>query len=128
MKLNPDCIRDVLMELESKTDGISFVSYSFNKENTTFPLTDKYTAVEIRYHITQCEASGFFINSNWTLDGTFFVLDISPQAHEFLANIRSQSLWNKTKNKAAEIGVSSLQALMQIATALATSQIQSLLQ
>ena len=125
MKLNYDCIRDILMLLEEKTDGVSIVSYDFTKTSTNCPLVGKYTSTEIRYHIQQCEYDGLLINSEWTMDNTFTVLDISPKAHQFLANVRSQTIWEKVKAIAVKIGVVSLQALIQISNTVTAEQIQS---
>lgn len=104
MKLNPDCVRDVLLLLESETDGIKYISYKFDviERKTDCPLIAKYSFKELYYHFKQCEASGFFGNCIESTDVTISVLDLSPKAHEFLADIREMHIWNKVKNTAAQ--------------------------
>lgn len=127
MKLNPDCIRDILIELERSTDGQHYIDYQFKDDTTSFPLTKKYSAEEIFYHIRQCEYSGFFINPVWTLDNSFSLLDISPEAHQFIENIRSQNVWEKVKKIASAAGSLSINVLFQIAREVVTSNISALL-
>lgn len=132
MRLNPDCLRDLLLELENDTNGFNIISYTFVITDTEvvsadFKCSDKYSANEIYYHLKQCEYSGFFIRPSWYLSSKFSILDISPEAHKFIENIRSQSTWEKVKSIAAKVGSFSIEVLKQIATSLAISGINSLL-
>lgn len=45
------------------------------------------------------------------------MVDLTPLGHEFLANIRAKSLWNKVKTKATD---ASLSILMELAKRAAT--------
>lgn len=121
MKLNPDCVRDILMYYEEQTDGVKMVR--FNCNNLSDTALDKYTPKELQYHFKQCEYSGFFMNVNNYLNGTTFFLDISPAAHEFLANIRSDNIWGKVKTTAKEIGSYSIKTPTQIASSVISSYI-----
>ena len=47
----------------------------------------------------------------------FLIGDLTPLGHEFLANIRAKSLWNKVKSKATD---ASLSILMELAKRAAT--------
>lgn len=132
MRLNPDCLRDLLLELENDTNGINIIGYTFVITETEIVSTDfkcstKYSAIEIYYHLKQCEYSGFFIRPSWYLNSEFSILDLSPEAHKFIENIRSQSRWEKVKSIAAKVGSFSIEVLKQIATSLAISGIDSLL-
>ena len=57
MRLNPDCIRDILFVVENNATYSNDVS-----EETIFKeLTPKYSREEILYHVRQCEHSGLFL-------------------------------------------------------------------
>ena len=58
MKLNPDCIRDILLEVEEKTDLSHVVEFTESE-----PITGRlarYSRSEIVYHIKQCDLNGYF--------------------------------------------------------------------
>lgn len=120
MKLNPDCIRDVLMALEGITDGrTSYTFHGFEGFIDYFNLTS-YTADEIEYHLRQCDRNGFLVGSQFGCSGEFTIIDISPKAHEFLANIRSDTVYKAVKERLGKIGVFSLKALVDVGKAVAT--------
>lgn len=112
MKLNPDCIRDILFTVE---ETVSFGRSMKYTVDDNYPRLSAYSPGEILYHINQCELSGFFTKATWFLDPGCFIYDLSPAGHEFIANIRSDTNWNKTKDIAKEVGSFSLTTLAQIA-------------
>ena len=112
MKLNPDCIRDPLLDVEAKSTFDNVVIY--NEENEE-PLFDKYGVDTVFYHIRQADYAGFFIGEvSYTFDLSAIIIDLSPEAHEFLANIRQDTNWNKTKSIASKVGSFSLNVLKDI--------------
>lgn len=123
MKLNPDCIRDILITVESATDSEKSLYYS--KDELLFPM-NKYEYNTVLYHIRQCYKAGL-IDGLKEFDGgeCGFIDDLSPYGHQFLADIRSESVWNKVKEISKKVGSSSLSALTQIATGVISSLIQS---
>ena len=126
MKLNPDCIRDILLVIENTTTYHD--SWDWDFDNFDEPLLNNYSHEEIMYHILQCKKAGL-------VDGCEFyfgadagtVCDLSPYGHQFLADIRSESVWNKTKDIAQNIGSNSLDVLKQISAGVLTALIQSYL-
>lgn len=110
MKLNPDCIRDILLAVERTTDHEHEMRYA---EDDTEDLN--YTPREVFYHIDQCEQFGLIRGVRRTLDGAYYIRDLTPAGHEFLANIRSETLWNTTKETAKKVGSFSLDTLTKIA-------------
>ena len=56
--------------------------------------------------------SGFSIGGN---SESIFATDLTPKGHEFLANIRNDTFFNKVKDIAKELCVESLPGLQQIA-------------
>lgn len=124
MKLNPDCLRDLLMYFEAETKPNHLVSFTANGLRNKSEKLAGYTADELLYHIEQCSASGFLIQYAKDLSGNLLIADISPKAHEFLANIRDDTLWGKTKGIAREVGSASLSALGEIAAGVVSAIVQ----
>lgn len=120
MKLNPDCIRAILLTVE---ETVSFGTFMRYDSNTKYPLLCAYSQDEIFYHINQCNLSGLLTKVVWYMDPGCLIYDLSPAGHEFLANIRSDTNWRKTKEIAKNVGSHSIQALMQIAVNVVTTLI-----
>lgn len=124
MRLNPDCTRDILMFMEEKTEPHSFLSFSPDSFAEQSVKLSQYSEKELIYHVKQAAESGFFLGYKEDLSGGFWLRDLSPKAHEFLANIRSDNIWNKTKSVACKIGATSMNALIQIASNVVTEIIK----
>ncbi|WP_434169994.1 DUF2513 domain-containing protein [Streptococcus agalactiae] len=113
MKLNPDCVRDILIDVEEKSTFSNFASYT-SKEDFK-PLLDKYSYEESMYHIRQCEHSNLFMDKvHYFMDGGCMIKDLSPKGHQFLENIRSPKNWTETKSIASRIGSMSLNVLESV--------------
>lgn len=112
MKLDPDCIRDILLEIESKSRVGVILSMPSESD-----LLDKYGRDGLEYHLRQCEWNGLIKTYGQTsmTNGDLSVMDLSPSAHQFLANIRSDTIWKKTKEAANKAGSMSLDVLIRIA-------------
>lgn len=121
MRLNPDCVRDILIEVEEMTDGKKLIRIDCNQRFR------EYSAETLRYHFLQCQRYGYFVDGKFLGNTDLFQFsDISPQAHEFLDNIRDNNMWNKVKKKACEIGTNSIEALAQIAIEIVKNKISSI--
>lgn len=121
MKLNPDCIRDVLLFVEEHTDLNHHVTIS--RENSEL-LIPGYSAEEIMYHAEQCNLSGFFQRATHNILGNISISYLSPKGHEFLDNIRPVPVWEKIKAK----GVASIPIMIQLAKEFALAYFQGTLQ
>ncbi len=124
MRLNPDCVRDILLVVEELSDGQHGIDFDFHQP-VSYERLSKYSNNELWYHVRQCDMSGYFTPVSWYLSGDCAIFDLSPKGHQFIADIRSDSVWNKVKSNAAKIGVFSLNALAQIATGVVTEVINS---
>lgn len=120
MRLNPDCIRDILLCVEKTTDAETGFKYS---ENST--VLSQYSDNEIRYHFRQCNMSGFFSSFEENTTGSIQVIDLAPKGHEFLANIREDTVWNGVKSVASKVGSTSLKCIVQIASNVVSELIKS---
>lgn len=119
MKLNPDCIRNILLAIEESTDFSHYWEYKINVNS--FDKLSSYTHEEIVYHIRQCEFSNLIYKVHYYDGGKNIIIqDLTPNGHNFLADIRSDNIWNHTKSVASTVGSFSLNALIQISTGVLT--------
>ena len=96
MKLNPECIRDLMLILEDIT-GISKVNpYRFREINCESlmwrnDLSNKYTENEVAYTLIQLAESGYiympFRIEYETVLNLGNILYVTPKGHEFTAKI-----------------------------------------
>lgn len=117
MKLNHDCIRDVLVALERNLTLDNFVNYEgFSK----FEETKKYAEDDIIYTLVKLREAGFINSNDMNYDNRPhpIVQSISYEGHQFLDNIRDIKVWENVKGKAASVvsGVS-IAVLGQLASA-----------
>lgn len=122
MRLSPDCIRDILITIEDNVGFGDIIEFNLESKNSYDRLAE-YDYEEVLYHINQCSQSKFIQEPRFFLDPDDGCImgDLTPSGHEFLANIRSDTNWNKTKEIAKNVGSFSLDALTKIATAVITS-------
>lgn len=114
MRLNPDCIRDILLQIEENSFRIenSYSTKNFPFENFTF--LKPYSYEEVIYHLKQCNLMNFIEMKRYL--GYIDVYDLYPAGHSFLANIRNENNWNKTKEIAKNIGSFSIDTLKDVAS------------
>jgi len=91
MKLNPDCVRDILLTVEENT--------GYNKEMVyaspgQFSKLSKYDHDEIMYHLWQCKDSGL-IEGLENIIGDFQVKKLTDAGHTLIVKIREDKTWKK---------------------------------
>ena len=124
MRLNPSCIRAILLAVENKTDFKT--PFVYDKESPKSDYLAEFSHEEILYHIKQAHDAGFFDGITYYNAGNLiYIGDLSFKGHEFLANIRNDTFYNKVKDIGAELGVQSLKDLTQIALSAASLLIKS---
>lgn len=121
MKLDPDCTRAILLAVEDVCD----ITHHFVSSKDFLKIGGNFSYEEIDYHARQCDMAGMFAGYKRPVTGGWEVADLTPKAHEFLANIRADTVWNHTKAVAAKVGSKSLYALTQIASAVVTEIIKA---
>ena len=123
MKLNLDCIRDILLDIEDATTINTGWKYDSHSPS---PRLSHYDCFEIAYQTRYCmEAnliSGFSVGGN---SESVFATDLTPKGHEFIANIRENNIWNGVKSLSGKIGAASLDAITQIASNVITELIKA---
>ena len=123
MKLNPDCIRDILIAVENGTDSEHGLFFSSTEIP---PLMDKYDYNTLLYHIRQCSKANLIESPRYYDNGdSGLIPDLSPKRHEFLANIRENNIWNGVKAISEKAGSASLDAITQIASNVITELIKA---
>lgn len=131
MKLNPDCIRDVLLYLE---DNLSYVEdeTSLIEHNTITATTivndlrEKYDyeADDIKYSIEKLLEIRYIVSHNIVTGDNRSIIscpisDITYDGHQFLNTIRPDTIWQATKKGASKIGLMSMHTLSTIAMEIA---------
>ncbi len=122
MKLNPDCLREVLLYLEENLEyresHTIFKHRPINPDTLINDFMERYTydKDEINYSVEKLIEAKYIviddIKHNARQEITYFVItDITWTGHDFLNNVRSTSVWNATKKGASKIGAKSISAL-----------------
>ena len=122
MKLNIDCVRDILLICEEIPLNDYF---SFNELSSRLKQYDKD---ELTYNCLKLKEANYLSVVTKTHDCKATVVrinDITFQGHEFLNNIRSSKILERSKNVASKIGATSLQAFTQISTGIVLALIKS---
>ena len=124
MKLNPDCIRDILLIVEENSDFLHATEYKYGSQE--FQRLNAYSKEEVAYHIMQCEKSELIYGvAFYGCGDSADIRDLTPKGHEFLANIRENRIWNGVKSISEKIGSASLDAITQIASNVVTELIKA---
>lgn len=137
MRLNIDCIRDILLCVEENTSlrklcvfvdselckAATFACDIQEPANYQLELLEKYDNDTLIYHVFYCIKAGLLSESDHSDSCTIWIEDLTPDGHDFVANIRSRKNHTWLKNAATKIGSESLPVLMQIAAEHVLSQI-----
>ncbi len=127
MKLDPECVRDVLLYLESNLGYVDRYDCGLEHSEITFKtIADDlskehdYDTDSVNYAIEKLLEVGFITSNKQARGNNNTILyapisDITWNGHQFLNNIRKQSIWDATKSGAKKIGATSITALNMIA-------------
>lgn len=125
MKLNPDLIRDILLTVEETSSFDQITQYYKDEHN--FLHLKNYSHDEIIYHIKQCDLANLIYGVHYYDGGLDIIItDLTPTGHEFIANIRENTNWNKVKTYAKKIGSFSIPVLQDIAIKVISNAISNL--
>ena len=117
MKLNYDCIRDILLTIEE----IPNRKGELNLENfKSYKKLSKYNEDEIQYNalklLQEEYVTGLKISDNNTTT-ILFLTDLTWSGHALLNDIRSETVFNQTKEKIIKsVGSASLTIFQQLAS------------
>lgn len=136
MRIIPDLTRDIILYVEEHSvefDNVKVLDMS------KYLIDEKgYTIDQVLYHVLQCRLSGFFYNCHipghpdservsYIHYSDAFIDCLTPKGHNYLENVREQTNWEKTKKAAGKVGSYALPVLINIASGLAQTAIQTAL-
>lgn len=102
MKLNPECINDVLMTVEETVTY--FEKFQYVVDGNVPKRLQKYSHDEIVYHIQHCKRSDYLEDCEILGNGAIiFVNDLSPSGHKHLADLRENTIIGQSKVMVKEI-------------------------
>lgn len=108
MKRDFDIIRQLLLDIEQSSE---LVSYSYKEDGE-----------EIIYHLKLLDQAGF-IRGSGDKDG-YSVMRLTWEGHDFLDAIRSDTVWNRTKEKVSKtVGSASLEIIKAVAQGVSKSML-----
>lgn len=136
MRLNLDCIRDILLCVEKYADyrrGIEFYdSYSPDADSPeldggipkyNLPLFEKYGDKTTLYHVRYCLKDNLLEFDECSVEPYIGISDLTPNGHVVLNDIRDEKVFEKAKNFANSIGLGSLPSIQKIISKLSANLI-----
>jgi len=120
MKLDYDCIRDVLLFLEENLTLENDFSFSHMLSTEIVlqeQLTDFYAPQDIYYSIYNLYQCGFLEAYEVSADDVtiFSVYNITYEGHEFISHIRDNTFWKKLKSKLLDIKIENIPTIVSVA-------------
>ncbi|WP_182477215.1 DUF2513 domain-containing protein [Staphylococcus xylosus] len=119
MKLNQDCLRDLMLELEDK---LFINTHIYTDEFRTLEIFNKYSDEDVYYSLKQLIKMGLIDGATKNQAATvqpyyIDVYDIEPKGHEFLNNVRDENVWKETKKRISKFASVSIPVLQQVSKA-----------
>lgn len=108
MRLNPDCIRDILISFKDKID--LSIPYIVNETNCK-DISDKYSSEELCYHTRQCL---YDFLTGIDKGNCIEIRGISPVGHDFLVYFYNEKDWIEINKIADKVGSCSIETLKHI--------------
>lgn len=116
MKLDHDCIRDILLTIEEMDYTITGLTKNIFEEQDRI---QKYESIQVLYTLKRLNDAGF-INVMFGKGEAFYhfynVHSMTYSGHQLLDDIRDDKVWKETKDKASKLSSVSIPVLQQIAS------------
>lgn len=127
MRLNPDCIRDILFFLEEKltlAPDLTFqeIDYDVLCNNLS------YSDAEIVNTLVVLDEAGFIITaSDYSNEGLeeLCICRITYDGYQFIETIRPETVWQKVKHAGSSVGSMSIDVITKVATSVITDLLKS---
>ena len=117
MKLNPECLRDILLEIENASEMSKLVDLTGSE-----PRLLKYNINEVKDHVYECYKNRFFEDKTKYSDSLDCPIgNLSTIARNFIENTRSERSWTNTKLAVKRFPSFPLRVLARVAAAFAES-------
>lgn len=141
MRLDMDCVRDVLLCVEENTglrkcchfidaglsEAAAFLGDEIDPADYQEKLCKRYENDKLIYHVHYCIDAELICMGNHSGGYCTYIADLTPTGHSFLNNVREVKLWNTVKSVASKVGANSLSAFIQISSAVITEIIKTTL-
>lgn len=129
MKLNYDCVRDMLLALEKLLTINDDLCHEYVPVDKLFEVLNKYDQKEVLHSFLEIGRAGY-INYDYQFwgGGQFYegsVHDLTYCGHEFLESIRDNQIWENVKSVLSDINNISLQLIFGVAKGLAMNALQN---
>ncbi len=118
MRIDNECVRNILFTIEENS---SFNQPCCMSNSQEYPKLRDFEIDKIAYHLRYLKMKGLIFDFNSERLVSHY--DLTPDGHEFLANIRNENNWNKIKGISSTIGFASLKIISAIAEGVATAAI-----
>lgn len=123
VKYNVDCVRDILkyaINNQSASAGIHGLEIKriTLSELSSNKNVSKYSKEEIQYSLLKMEEEGLLVLSKRNMARSILILgivDITANGHRFYNAVKEDTIWNKTKSIAKQVGVHTLSYLEETA-------------
>ena len=111
MRLNPDCIRDILLYVEKNTT----YEYPFISAEDLISRLKQYDRDTINYHIKIVHEGNLIDTVNYRNNLPLDISSLSWKGHEYIDTIRDDRIWEKLKDSTKDIASVSLPLLIKLA-------------
>lgn len=134
MKINQDCMRDVLLSLEEnlqltvEEDGL--VVFSGIPVSFLYNVLPQYSKEDIFYTVTMLsDANLIVIKSKRVTGGVLYctILQMTYEGHQFLDRVRDPERWKNTKKVLAAVRDFSLDAIRAVTDGLTSAALSRFL-
>lgn len=117
LKLNNECVRDILLEIESR-QNVLFENFSYDQLQK-FDSFSKYGHDQFFYCLYRLREANYIDFNNRIINSeinALFVSKITWSGHQFLDNIRDDEVWKKTKKTVSKFSSVSVSILSTISS------------
>lgn len=104
MKLNPDCVRDLMLKLEDiseirhNNNAYWFAGITLESLMACASIAEKYTSGEVAYTLLQLSESRYIVmecsvDKETKIFHVGNILYLTPKGHDFIAGIQNKETW-----------------------------------
>lgn len=129
MKLNPDCVRDILLYLEENlqlSSDLEYLPVDMHSIASALP----YSLPEVVNTLTLLEEADFLCavkDCAYNKVVIFEALRLTYTGHQFLESVRPKTTWEKISDVCSKAGLFSLDFIKEVAVQIAANAIPLLL-
>lgn len=143
MKLDPDCVRDLMLFCEEhtyiKTEEIGRCTAAryhvlYVDSMRLVPPLNKYDAGSLIYHVIQLSESGYLATDfhfdpveNFRHNALPAIYYVTPKGHEFIASIVGKAQWDNISKILRSLGSVSLTVIETVSKGIASAAIEQIL-